>query len=212
MFLNIQEKSITHVVGKDADGGDVEKRFYEMRAGLVPRMKTIALPLVKSLTVLFGKKDGDRATQHREHVTEGSREVNYTILAPSPELVRERHAQQQAAVESLFAGITDQATLAAVADIIADSLRDDFPDAKARAAAAVKIREEMTLPQMVPFLIGVGKANAALFGPFQELVPDMVASFKRKLVEAAPAASGAPAETKDETSAASAVPPIPQSP
>lgn len=192
MFLNLQSKSISHEVGEDVDGQPIEKRFYEMRAGLVPRMKTIAMPLVKSLTVLFGKKDGDRATQHRESKTEGSHEVNYTILATTPEMARERHAQQQAAVEALFAGITDPATVAAVADIIVDSLRDDFPTSEARKAGATKIREEMTVPQMVPFLIGVGKANAALFGPFTALVPDMVASFKRKLAEAAPEASEAP--------------------
>ena len=209
MFLNLHDKSVLQVIGQDADGRDIEKRFYEMRAGLVPRVKTIALPLVKSLTVLFSKKDGDRATQHREHKTENSHEVNYTILATTPEMARERHSQQTAAVEGLFAGLTSTETLDAVAEIIVDSLRDDFPNKEARAAGAKKLREDLSLPQMVPFLIGVGKANKDLFGPFADLAPDMVAGFKRKLEEISKPEASAPQKPSTAASVESAEPPTP---
>lgn len=184
--------SIEHPVGVQEDGSPRMVRFYPISAQLASTLRAVVGPLAQALMILFQNEDRDQAERIKQTPTEMER----SVLAIDPALAKERHDQRQKAASLVIEGLMSQQSLGSLAEVIMDSLRDDYPVGKPRTPEDVKkFLRETPLPLMTPLVIGVAKANAGLFGPFADLVSaDAIRALRKKILagQEAPAAAEAP--------------------
>lgn len=182
MFLS--SPSIPHTVG------ETTLQFHPMSLNLAGKLRVLAGPVVRALTVLFAKHDTDVAQKSEaKRVGDNVVESSSMTLAIAPDLAAERYKQQQAAVTDLVTAVTSEETLKVICTIIVDSLRDEYPERPIKPETVAKFQSEVTLPRLTPLIIGVAKANKELFGPLADLVPLKMEGLRRTL--------GAGTETKE---------------
>jgi len=151
--------------------------FYPIRLYETFRLRTVAKPLVRALTMLFGG-GADKSTQsHYEYDPKDTRPAkeqmpiksDTTIMAASVELARYRDEERAKAAEM----IADTLLTADNADILVrlfmDSLRENYT-VPIKQDDVVKVREGLDAVSFGEMLVGLGKANQKALGPFAKQV------------------------------------------
>jgi hypothetical protein len=121
MYVSL--KPVEHAVGTLEDGSPQILKFYPISTRLASQMRSLAVPIAQGLSVLFASGDKDQA----QRIKQTGAEYEQTILALDPALAKERSEQRKAAIAALCEGILSQQSLNCFAEVIMDSLRDDYP-------------------------------------------------------------------------------------
>lgn len=155
-------KPTEHPVGTLEDGTPQILKFYPISTRLASQMRALAVPIAQGLAVLFASDEKDQA----QRIKQTGAEYEQTILALDPALAKERSEQRKSAIAALCEGVLSQQSLNCFAEIIMDSLREEYPKGARTPDDVKKFLADVPLPMMTPLLVGVAKANKDLFGPF----------------------------------------------
>jgi uncharacterized membrane protein len=144
-------------------------KFYAVSFGAAAKLRSIGKPLAKALSTLFGgvgQETGMKTTK-RTHVSQegdtGNEVVEeFTPIAPAlAEIkVRERERAFADAIESIM----DPASMAVVAELVMDCLRDDCPRNPDKKTVT-EFTSKLDLRAFVQLLKGVGAANKDVLDP-----------------------------------------------
>lgn len=154
-------KPIVHEV----NGEPVE--FFPLSVGELFQIKDLLKPVARSLSVLLSNTDSDRGSFSHSEFDPNAPTAKVFERSETPvsvEVARFRSEERAKAASDLIDAFTNRTNGKAVARIILDSMRTNRPvtdDAANDLFAALDI---VTLRQL---LVGVGKANADVLGPFQ---------------------------------------------
>jgi len=156
-------------------------QFYPARVYLVGKLRGFLKPLFQSLATLGASSDTDISREHTESKgADGEYQMRTALSAMDPALVQMRATQKENAINNIVDNLTADASLKAIATLIIDSLRDDYPE-RPTDAELKEFVENVPLPAMVSLLTGVVKANREVFGPLTARVSAAVATLKRRL-------------------------------
>lgn len=153
-----RNKAVRHTI--DTDSGPVEFKFYppRMRMLLSGRLREIMEPLTGALTSLFSSKAADAS---RQQEVDADGKVTTFVQALNPEVIEVRERKRREAITEAFKAILADNTRYQIGELLADSLRDDFPaDESQRALQVREFMDELDLPTLVQFLKGYFKALA----------------------------------------------------
>lgn len=197
--MYLSQKPVPHQVGTLEDGTPQILEFFPISTRLASQMRALAVPIAQGLAVLFASDEKDQA----QRVKQSGTEYEQTILALDPVLAKERAEQRKAAIGMLCEGILSQQSLNCFAEIIMDSLRNDYPRGKRTPDDVKKFLDDVPLPLMTPLLVGVAKANKDLFGPFAGWVSgERIKELLKKVAAGETSAAGSPAEKGEEATTA----------
>ena len=166
-FLNDKAVSIKHKVrGHDFN-------FYPATVRGAYLVKGLGRPIMQALSTLFGGV-GQETGHNERAVTKPTGEIATSSedTAIDPALAKLRIEARERSIGSLFDTLLDEKNGPVMAEIIADSLQDDWQrdertgkfDQKEIAAFWGKL----DVPTAVEFLVGVCKANKPVFDPLVE--------------------------------------------
>ena len=153
-----RNKAITHTI--ETDEGMVEFKFYppRMRMMISGQMRKIIEPITKAMGVLFSN-NGQDASRQQEVDENGN--VSTFVQGLNPEVIELRERKRSEAISEALSVLLDDNTRYQIGALLADSLRDDFPENEAERAKDVRVfMDALDLPTMVAFLKGYFKALA----------------------------------------------------
>ena len=171
-----RNKAITHSV--DSDNGPQEFKFYppRMRMLLSGRMREILEPLSQAASTIFSDTSQDVSRQ-QEVETDGR--VTTFVQGINPDVIALRAEKRAQAIKDALAALLDDNTRWQLGELLADSLRDDFPeDAGQRAVESKAFMDEIDLPTLGQFIQGyfkalkpiLDKSGNSIFSSLQETV------------------------------------------
>ena len=183
-------KSIEH------DVGDKTISFYPMSVGMAFRARPLGKHIARLLSLIFTKQDKDCDTTEREiHDAKDlppSKEL--IISAAAPEVLRMRAERQDALFQEIVDSLLADDNKQLLCDLLMDSMREEFP--KDQRPKVGELLDGISLPVLTELMIGVGKANKAVFGPLEQKMAGISAHVIAKLQ--VKAESGAPDEANSE--------------
>jgi hypothetical protein len=141
-------------------------KFYILRTSTALKLKSLAKPIGRLLSVVFEKKDKDGGLEETYQTRNGEETKHVTIHPIAPETLRYRGDRLDKAMTDLIALATDDKNTDMLVMLITDSMRDDFE--KGEDISPSEFLDTFTIDQVKDMLIGVAKANAKVFGPFQK--------------------------------------------
>lgn len=151
--------------------------FYPIRLYETFRLRTVAKPLVRALTQLFGG-GSDKSTQsHYEYDPKDTRPVkdqmplvsDTTIMAPSVELARYRDEERAKAAELIADTLLTESNADILVRLFMDSLREVY-EAPIKQDQVETVRKSLDAVSFGEMLVGLGKANQKALGPFAKQV------------------------------------------
>jgi len=169
-------------------------RFYPNRIGLLTELAEISKPIAHALGTLFGDGRGDSTSISETFTDKPKKDLKtgfeqaeskvdkITVQAVSPEVAEHRRKERNDAIDELLDGMTNARNRILIGKLLMDSLRDEFPYKKDRAAAEVEEfldgdgenYEGLDTPMIVQMIVGWLKANAKVFGSAGEKMVDLV--------------------------------------
>lgn len=188
----LSDRSVVHqVLGRDL-------KFYPISVWTVFRLKGISKTIAKTIATLFEGGDGLRSSDSKETVeggATGAYQRHRKLDAVAPNIFELRHTHKQVAIDDLVDTLMQEQNCFLLADLIIDSLRDEAKELRGMATDQKrKWLEEMGVDALMECLIGMSKANKAVFDPLVKWAQSALASVRRsdEPVPAAPAAPVAP--------------------
>lgn len=162
--------------------------FYPVSVAAAFKLRKAGKLLVKALSYFFADNGRDSDTIIRKIKSPDTESSEENYLAPKVELAKLRQEQKDKAIEDLIDAITEPENMAMVGLLIMDSLRDVFPrDKKREWPPGSEFIESMEVTQIVPYIVGLAKANKKVLGPLADrldlsgLASKMQASVEAKL-------------------------------
>lgn len=196
--LTFREK---HCVEHDVCGAKL--RFYPNRIGLLHELAEVSKPVASALAALFVDRSGDATSTDKTMVQGDTTIRECSLQGVSPEIIRLRATEREAAVSALLTAVSDARNRLLLGRLLMDSMRDEFPYAADRPPAEV---EEflygsadfpgLDVPALAAMVGGWIKANAKVFGAAGKQVADLVES---RLVGAVRPPSPSPSESPSES-------------
>lgn len=168
--------------------GGSEFKFYPISTGTYPLIKDAIKPIARVVATLMTDTSGDNQKTHRAIVSAEDPEKQDTetiIDGIRPDLAALRHTQKMAAMDEFVDTITKRENLLLLAQIVIDSLREDFPPGNADNPKPDEFLRELPLVSVPELAVGVFKANKGLFGPLVERVEALAAHATKTIVERA---------------------------
>jgi len=147
-------------------------RFFPISMRLLFRLRDIGKSLAKAIASIFNR-DEDHVGSTTRNVTEGEQVMQVTeIEAISPELAELREKKRVEAITDVVDTLTDPQSGDVVAEIIMDSLRENF-DRNPSPQQIEEFRNALDAESLVQLMAGVGAANKKLFDPLLKKVPEL---------------------------------------
>lgn len=141
--------------------------FYTCSFGVVARLAPVIARLMSKFAVLMGNGQQDQGYVSEDYVDENGMVISKTTTeAITAELAETRARQREEAVQVAVETVLADHNRLAVARMISDSLRDDFPRGKDKPKDD-ELRawmDDLDLPVFFQFLMGMLKANKRVFG------------------------------------------------
>ena len=148
--------------------GDKSHNFYQTSAWMALRLKSLGASVAKLLGLIFSN-DKDNTIVYRQ-AENFSETINEAI---NPALADTRFKQKENAAESVIEALMSDKNAFVVADLIMDSMRDDFSRVTKERPSPGEFLQETPLPALVDMLMGVAKANKDALGPLKSLLSDL---------------------------------------
>lgn len=147
-------------------------KFYPVSLGTALKLRTIAKPLASAITTLFAGGDKDVGSKVKETTSNEGSVYERIVDAISPDLAKMRQDRVDFAVRDLIDALTKDESLLVVAELFADSCRDEWqrpvPPAQIKA-----IKDELDTESLPQVLAGLAKANRKLFGPLGDRISEL---------------------------------------
>lgn len=188
---------VTHEVNE----GDTKKnyRFFPMSVGLFCKLDNTLTPLIQAVVTLFDDTARDNKFTRREVANEhGSLDTEHITEATPVETLRFRHEQKQAAVVKIVSSFTGKTERLVMAELIMDSLAENFPRGEATNPTPEAFLGDLPLPVLTDLLVGVAKANKGVFGPLAGTLQGKIEAAFRNTPEIVAQAGAAPASSEPE--------------
>jgi hypothetical protein len=195
-----RKKFITH---KISDGeAEHEFRFYAPRFGSIAtgRTRELVEPLIQSATAIWTGGRSATQTQQIKYGDDG-RPLEAMVMSQDEDTMRAVEEQRRAAISDAFGVLFSDTHRHLLGELLADSLRDDFPARTDPEFDAIvkKFMDDTDFGLMVQFITGYFKALL----PFMDSAGNLIPSGLRELVAKA---AGDQVEGGEESS----VPQIPK--
>lgn len=160
------------------------RRFYPARLKTAFKLKSVGRPLARAFSTLFSDTSADNGKIYKDMRGEDGTMGSETVIEPmSIEMARMRHEQRAQAIEDMIHQFTDDKNARLVAEIILDSLRDEYTWKQSEVnenrvlideASISQIVDELDLSAFMDLLKGVALANKEVFGPMGEKMAQAV--------------------------------------
>lgn len=141
----------------------VPYKFFPISIRSLVNLSSLAKPLMQALTVIFRNEETD--TGYLSKKTRGGGEDVFSKQALEPELAKLRSQEKERAFERLVDAVTSPVNAKALARLIMDSCREQFP----RTLTDANVEEFVNntdVEAWTAFLTGLIKANKRVFDPF----------------------------------------------
>lgn len=163
----------TNFEERDINGATM--RFHPISAGLMFRLRRLAVPIAKALSTLFQATSFDVTVVDR--TTKGPDGEGREVIqeAIDPRLAKVRTDQRADAMAELIEALSAEQNRLLVGQIITDSLREVFP----RGMKSSDVEEFMVgleAPTLLKLLRGVAAANSEVLGPLEDRVRSQMGS------------------------------------
>ena len=169
--------------------GDQTLNFYPISVKTVMRLRDIAKPIGQALSVLLTSNERDFSTKVvDENLPDTGLRRTTDVGAITPELSKQRQTARQEAIATLVDAILSPASANLLAEMLMDSLRDNFERKKGGPTPTeiAAFLEELTADLLPEMLHGLAEANKKLFAPLKERAASMGAALKAKLAPVPP--------------------------
>lgn len=160
------------------------RKFWPMSVNTIFKLQGLATPISKALAAFLTNSQNDTGQeQSKVESAEGNRQERLTIQPITSELARVRFQQRQEAIELLTGGILNERTAKVLAEVVMNSMREDFP----KGSSVADFLEQTTAPVFMEMLSGVAKANKKLFDPLKVKADEIKATIRAGLGNLQPA-------------------------
>lgn len=174
MFLSANFE--THTVN------GTEYKFFPVSVNVMFRMRTMAKPLATALRTLFS----DTLTADRGRTVRQVPNAAEEFLAPvSAEIARLRAEQADKAISDLVEAFTDEKNATVVGELLVDSLRETFGRGSMSPSDCLSWFKGMDVETLSGMLVGLGKGNKKLLGPFGEILSQTLGRFAAQVEKVA---------------------------
>jgi hypothetical protein len=187
----------------EVDGFEKKLAFYPVSLGQLYQMQSMFNPLLEGIrTIMIRQADVSKVEQTEQLMDEGS-VTGVTIVKQTgeinPILAKQRAAETKEALNSVLSELFSGENKAALAGLLADSLRDIFPR-DADEDDKVEFFEQMDTVALVGFVQGFIRANSKVLGPFAERIKAKAEEVMNKALSAASDQSFEESPESDESS------------
>ena len=165
----------------DHEVNGVNHRFYAITVGAAIRVRMLGADLAEALTVLFEGHNNDVTQVIREVPDELGLNRETVIEEIKPELAQFRSTQRSGAVSKAIQTVLDPVNAGIVGEILIDSLRETFPFEDKTNPPGIEFMALIPLPALKDMIVGLAKANAGVFGPFEKKAQEMGEVIARRL-------------------------------
>jgi len=150
-------------------------QFFPVSAGKLFKLKKLAGPIGKLLDSLQKNTNStsSKISRMNETETEGAVETIETN-AIDPKLEEQMALRRQFAITELIEALTDDRNIAAVGDLLIDSIKETFPRGDAGNPSGAEFIQSLPLPALADMVIGVVEANKEVFGPLGGKIKDEI--------------------------------------
>lgn len=156
------------------------KKFYPTSLKAALRLRAVAKAFMTAILAFIQQMNdwnGAQIVESQEETPEGGKFKKTESITPGRhhEVVKLRAEQQERAVQTSIDSLVDAASTGVVAELIVDSMRDDFPEERKddkKFRAACKKIEEVDIKILSQLLQGVALANKDLFDPLVRAAPE----------------------------------------
>jgi hypothetical protein len=172
----LEKMSLTQARGMPHPVQGKAFNFYPVSLEKLLKFKDMAKAIGQALAVLMSSSERDSGSISRQFASDsqpGLMDTEIVADAVKPEVVKMRMEAKQNAVGKLMDAIGDNANLAAIGELIMDSLRENFPRNHPDNPPPIEFMNQMDAPLIVEFLVGVAKANKGMFGPLGDRLSEM---------------------------------------
>jgi len=142
-----------------------EEEFYALGVRMLFKLRNLAKPIAESMAVLFESHESDRGAEFIQS-DDGTRSTTQPV---EPALAAQRTRDREKSVGRLIETICDEKNGEILAEVVLDSKRER-DQKKITKTQVEEFLDKTDVPTFVQNLIGVGKANAEVFGPVGERV------------------------------------------
>lgn len=203
-----KRKSIPHEV----DGFPHKLNFWPVSLGQLYEMQTMFNPLLEAIRVIMIRNaDVSKVQQTEQMMDEEGRPTGVTIVNQTgeinPVLAKQRAEETKVALNTVLGELFSGENKAALAGLLADSLRDIFPR-DADEEDKVEFFEAMDTVALVGFVQGFIRANAKVLGPFADRIKAKAGAMMDKALSAASEQSFEESPESDESDTESGKTPV----
>lgn len=140
------------------EGAESPTKFFPVSVAMMFKLRRLAEPLARAISVLTNSKDQDNAHIHRK-IGDGEEILSEAI---DPKLAELRSEERANAIATLISAATEDENMSIIGEIIMDSIRlEDAPPPR-------EFMNQIDLPQLGFFIKGVAIANKGVFGPLAD--------------------------------------------
>lgn len=158
----LSPKFVTH----EAAGED--RRFYPVSVTKAFKLKRVAGPVAQALSTMLSDRSADVGQKHTEIKNTLEGEIKEVVVEPmTPEMASMRAAQQERSIQGLVDAFTDEQTGVLLAELIQDSLREEFPRGDKSNIPASEFLGQLDVDSFLEMVFGLVKANAKVLDPFK---------------------------------------------
>jgi len=136
-------------------------KFWPISVGTLFKLRGLAKPLAKALAALLSNSQNDIGSE----VVKSGEHQKVSTQPITSDLAKLRFEQRQGAIEQLMEGVFNDGSAKVLAELVIDSMREDFPDRKTDTQSFLR---DIPAPVFMEMLAGVAKANKKLFDPLRQ--------------------------------------------
>ncbi len=173
--------------------GEENFKFYQVKVRVAAKMSGFLSRMAGHVATLLTDGKQDVGTQIEDfNDPESGAVVTKTTQNPiNPDLAELRTAQRKAGVEGAISELMSKGSRKAIAELLCNSLRDEFPD-KNPSDADLAFFDDLEIPVYIQFIRGLFEAN-------QNIVGDLGKGLGRAVQERAEEMLGQISPEKTET-------------
>lgn len=173
----------------EVDGFEKKLNFWPVSLGQLYEMQVMFNPLLEAIRVIMIRNaDVSKVHQTEQSMDEEGRATGVTIVNQTgeinPILAKQRAEETKEALSSVLSELFSGENKAALASLLADSLRDIFPR-DADVEDKVAFFDQMDTVALVGFVQGFIRANAKVLGPFADRIKAKVEEVMDKALSTA---------------------------
>lgn len=173
-FLKDADYEIARVMGE-------EHRFYKVSVGHLLPWRNAIKNIAEAVALLFPDTASDKDFKQetiKDTAKDGHSEITRLENAAAKfEIIQHRDNQKQEAAAKMVDVLADNMTV--LANLIMDSMREDFPDRKTRPTAN-QFLEAMPVEAVFDMTKGLLQANRSILGPFEPLLEQAMTAAKEQ--------------------------------